>query len=150
MPVVSKIIDVQRPSPVGSLVAQWTAGREEVAMGPKHAMAVPPCWEGWWGSWILCAVEAAKGAEGSNWSLELRVVEGGRADQLVLVSARHMMSMSCSCCKVMRWGVLSVVGEVPRPLTLLYQIRQVLGSLVVMSLPKKVWSVDVAKGLEGR
>ena len=43
-PLFSKSMDVHLPNPEGSLLVLFDGGREEVAMVPKHAIAVPPCW----------------------------------------------------------------------------------------------------------
>ena len=64
-PLVSKSIDVHLPRPVGSLWVLFDGGREEVAIVPKQAMAVPPCWWSGRRSWVLWAVEETKGVWGS-------------------------------------------------------------------------------------
>ena len=51
----------------------------------------------------------------------------GRADQLVLVSARHIMSMLCEDWRFRSSGALSVIAEEPRPVMLLYQILKGVG-----------------------
>ena len=98
---------------------------------------------------MLWAIEAANRVDVSNWSLEVKLVDRGRTNQLVLVSARHITSILCSCWRVIRCGVLSVVDEVLRPMMLLYHIWQVLGSLVEISSPKKVCCLECAKGFCG-
>ena len=60
----------------------------------------------------------------------------GSADQLVLVSARHIISMSCDDWRFRSSGVLSLIAVDPRPLMLLYQILSVCGSFWEMSSPK--------------
>ena len=128
---VSKSIDVHLPSPVGSLVVRLVAGSVDVAIEPKHAIAVPPCWEGCWGSWMLWDVDESKGMDGLYCNLEERLMEGGRVVQLVLVSARRMMSICYVRWIVIRSVDLSVVADAPRPLMLLHQMRHVGGFWVL-------------------
>ena len=44
LPLLSKSIEVHLPRPDGSLWVRLAVGREEVAIFPKQAIAVPPCW----------------------------------------------------------------------------------------------------------
>ena len=71
----------------------------------------------------------------------------GSADQLVLVSARHIMSMLCDDWRFKSSGVLSLIAVDPRPLMLLYQILSVWGSFWERSSPKWVCLGAREKGL---
>ena len=71
----------------------------------------------------------------------------GSADQLVLVLARHIISMSCDDWRFRSSGVLSLIAVDPRPLMLLYQILRVCGSFWEMASPKWACLGEREKGL---
>ena len=71
----------------------------------------------------------------------------GSADQLVLVSARHIISMSCVDWRFRSSGALSFIAVDPRPLILLYQILSVCGSFWEMVSPKWACLGEREKGL---